>query len=293
MRFNDLLTSSGIDQREVILLRHRPPERELHRALPWMAESRPELFNAYQQFQTNPKLVAAMGGLSGTGYVASFIGTSARRALFVGLYRIGDMCTLAWDEFLHDPNVQALQASGMQGPDAAVGIVPRFDLLLQDFYAHWRGKLVVGLPPPDISWWRRVHRSEITVEAVLEESALSPVMQDWKLIDLSWTELALLPQRWRNALSQWRGIYCIWDKSDCKAYVGSACGQTNILGRWQNYGASGHGGNKHLRPRDPKNFRFTILERVSPDLEPASVVDLENSWKTRLHTRWPAGLNDK
>jgi hypothetical protein len=292
MRFNDLLTSSGIDQRQVILLRHRPPERELQRALPWMAESQPELFNAYQQFQTNPRLVAAMSRLSGTGYVASFIGTTARRALFVGLFQIGEMRRLEWDEFRREPHVRTLQESGMQGPNESLRTVPRFNLLLHDFYAHWRGRLVVELPPPDISWWRRVHRTEITVEAVLEESALSRALPHWQDIDLSWSDIALLPPKWKDALSHWRGIYCIWDKSDRMAYVGSAYGEGNILGRWQTYSSTGHGANKHLRARDPKNFRFTILQRVSPDLEPTSVINLENSWKARLHTHWPNGLND-
>ena len=96
----------------------------------------------------------------------------------------------------------------------------------------------------------------------------------------------------RTALEQWRGIYLIWDKSDGLAYVGSAYGQMNILGRWTGYAETGHGGNKHLRKRDPSNFWFTILQRVSPDLEDAEVIRLENTWKARLHTRTPHGLNE-
>lgn len=66
----------------------------------------------------------------------------------------------------------------------------------------------------------------------------------------------------------------------------------NLLGRWRNYAASGHGGNRLLRQRDPANFRFSILQRVSPDMDPADIVRLEATWKARLHTRAPAGLND-
>jgi hypothetical protein len=58
------------------------------------------------------------------------------------------------------------------------------------------------------------------------------------------------------------------------------------------YAARGHGGNVLLRQRDPSNFRFTILQRVSPDMEQDEIVALENSWKKRLHTREPYGLND-
>ena len=51
-------------------------------------------------------------------------------------------------------------------------------------------------------------------------------------------------------------------------------------------------GMTQLRKRDPKNFRFTMLQRVSPDMEADDVLRLESTWKERLHTRQPFGLND-
>jgi hypothetical protein len=64
-----------------------------------------------------------------------------------------------------------------------------------------------------------------------------------------------------------------------------------LLERWLDYAASGHGGNKLLRKRDPKSFRFTILQRVSADMDRDDVIRLEETWKDRLHTRGPHGLN--
>lgn len=55
---------------------------------------------------------------------------------------------------------------------------------------------------------------------------------------------------------------------------------------------AGDGGNVLLRQRDPAHFTFAILQRVSPDMEPAEVIQLEASWKARLHTPAPYGLND-
>ena len=95
-----------------------------------------------------------------------------------------------------------------------------------------------------------------------------------------------------SKLSEWRGVYFIFDTLDGKGYVGSAYGESNLLGRWLNYAASGHGGNRLLRQRDPRTFQFTILQRVSPDLDATAVVQLEGSWKRRLHTYAPYGLND-
>jgi hypothetical protein len=128
--------------------------------------------------------------------------------------------------------------------------------------------------------------------SVLPDSALDAAMPDWHGIDLTWEQLSVLPTRWRAKLAEWRAIYYIFDTSDGRAYVDSAYGRDNLLARWLNYGAIGHGGNRLLRQRDPNNFRFSILQRVSPDMEPADVVGVENSWKERLHTRDPFGLND-
>jgi hypothetical protein len=117
-------------------------------------------------------------------------------------------------------------------------------------------------------------------------------MPEWDEIEFTWEQLGILPTSWRATLSQWRGIYYIFDTSGGMGYVGSAYGKNNLLGRWLNYAARGDGGNRLLRHRDPRNFRFTILQRVSPDLDASEVIRLESSWKHRLHTRVPYGLND-
>ena len=187
-----------------------------------------------------------------------------------------------------------MKAFGMQGFTGGDGrsSILWFNLKLTDFYESWKGKLIVGWPPPERSWWRRAHRNEIPVLAVLEDSALDAAMPEWDEIALTWDELGVLPTPWRSALAQWRGIYYIFDSSDGKGYVGSAYGHANLLGRWQNYADSGHGGNRLLRQRDHRKFRFSILQRVSPDMDNNDVIRLETTWKERLHTRQPYGLND-
>ena len=117
-------------------------------------------------------------------------------------------------------------------------------------------------------------------------------MPGWDELVLKWDELRILPKHWQAVLSQWRGIYYIFDTSDGKGYVGSAYGDKNLLGRWLNYSASGHGGNALLRKCDPQHFQFSILERVSPDMDANDVIQREVSWKHRLHTHSPLGLND-
>jgi hypothetical protein len=292
MNLNDLLLTRNLKPEEVLVLRHRPTEPALNKVLPWLAAEKPEVFNAYQQTQ-GEKVEKAM---TRAAYVASFIGHEPGRALFIGLYSIGKSRPMNHEEFWKVPAYVEMKALGMKGyNEEEARVRPSilwFDLVPTDFHASWKGKLIVGWPPPERSWWRRAERNDIPVLAVLEESKLDAAMPNWDQITLSWEELGVLPGRWRSALSQWRGVYYIFDSSDGKGYVGSAYGENNLLGRWLNYAASGHGGNSLLRKRDATKFRFSILQRVSPDMDPDDVIRLESTWKERLHTRLPYGLND-
>jgi hypothetical protein len=292
MNLNDLLLSKAIDPKDVIALRHRPYEPELRKILPWLAAEKPDVFNAYQQTQ-GEKLEKVMANMINHGYVASFIGHEPGKAVFVGLYKIGNTKSLTVEQYWQIPAYLEMRKSGMQGFNGEERqSILWFDLTLTDIFALWKGKLVVGWPPPERSWWRRSHRNEMPVLSILEESMFDDVMPKWDDIILSWEQLSFIPLRWKSALSQWRGIYYIFDTHDRKGYIGSAYGESNLYGRWMNYAKQGHGGNKLLKERDPKRFSFSILQRVSPDMTANEIVQIENSWKERLHTRQPFGLNE-
>ena len=293
MNLNDLFKNKGIDPQHVLVLRHRPHEPELNKVLPWLAAEKPDVFNAYQQTQ-GEKREKVMANMIGSGYVASFIGHEPGKALFIGLYSIGKTKPLTLKQYWRVPAYIEMRAFGMRGftGDKGRKTVLWFNLALTDLFSSWKGKLVVSWPPPERAWWRRAHRNEIPVLSILEESLLDAAMPEWDAINLSWEELGVLPSRWKSALSQWRGIYYIFDTSDAKGYVGSAYGEANLYGRWLNYAARGHGGNKLLKQRDPRHFQLSILQRVSPDMNANDLIRIESSWKERLHTRQPFGLND-
>jgi len=86
----------------------------------------------------------------------------------------------------------ALGMRGFSGENVRPTIL-WFDLAPTDFYADWKGKLIVGWPPPERSWWRRAHRNDFPVLAILDESALSTGMPSWEDIVLTWEQLAVLP----------------------------------------------------------------------------------------------------
>jgi hypothetical protein len=290
MELNDLLRKQDVNPEQVIVFRHRPFEPKLNRVFPWLAADRPELFNAYQQ--THGERVER--ALQAVTHVASFIGQRAGEAVFVGLYSVGAAKSISMREYWEIPAHSELKALGMKGftEEENRSSILLFELTLLSFYAQWKGRLVVAWPTPERSWWRRAHRNEMQVKAILEESAFDARMPEWYELSLSWEQLKVLPNRWATALRHWRAVYYIFDISDCKGYVGSAYGADNLGLRWENYGISGHGGNILLKKRDPRNFLFSILERVSPDMEGDGVIRLEAAWKDRLHTRSPYGLNE-
>ena len=287
MDLNDLLTKTGIEPKSVLVLRHRPSEPELRKVLPWLAAEKPEVYNGYQQAQW-PKIERAM---TRAKYVASFIGHEPRKALFIGLYDLRGWKSVSFGEFWRIPANIALKSFGMTGLTDRQSSRLWFDLRTNGSYSEWKGKLIVHWPGLERSWWRWADRNTISVAAILQDSLLDEEMKPWNEVAITWSALKFLPTKWRAALSQWRGIYLIIDVSDGKSYVGSAYGGDNLLGRWLNYASSRHGGNSQLRKRSPDNFRFSILELVSPNMEMVDVIRLESLWKDRLHTR-TFGLND-
>lgn len=292
MELNDLLRKHEIDPAKTIVMRHRPDEPGLRKVLPWMVHERPAVFNAYQQSHSGQQ-EESLRKLAGDGWVASFLGVNAGEAIFCGLYRIHGCEEIHRKQFWAIQENETLREHGMLGwarKGRKHGLW--FDLRLNEsFHLEWIGRLIVDWPGGERAWWRRSEKNVLPVRALLEESRFAPLMPDWRELVLSWLELGVMPGSWRSALREWRGVYLIRDMKDGLAYVGSAYGKDNLLGRWQNYAKSGDGGNQLLKNRRPDLFRFSILERLSPDLEAKNVVEVENSWKKRLGTAHPDGLN--
>lgn len=284
IELNDLLAKAGLDPATVMVMRHRPTARELRNALPWLAAEEHDIYNAYQRIHG----ARVEKALSKATHLASFIGHEVSRALFVGLYAVRgwkEMPTATWRK---RPDTRRLTALGHR--ELGREWIRWFDLQVTDHLAEWKGRLVVSWPGIERSWWRWASRNVFAVAAIHEDNALVRRMPRWTEIVLSWAQLQSLPRYWKVAMSQWRGVYLIMDRSTGRGYVGSAYGTENIVARWQQYADTGHGGNVELRKLDPKNFQFSILERVSPDMPPDEVNRIEASWKTRLGTR-EYGLN--
>ena len=290
MDLNDLLKEKGIDPAQVIALRHRPSTPAFSKVLPWLAADHPHLYNAYQETQ-GPVVANRMQKFK---YVASFIGNKPGKALFVGLYKIGNRKEMTRQEGNRLPQVIELATHGeaLRVPKVGYDPVFKFDLVVEEAMSEFKGRLLVDWPKPAIQWVRQPN-GNMPIVAIHETSLLAIEVPKWDEVELNRTEILSLPASWQAAMQQWRGIYFIFDKSVGKGYVGSATGEQNIYGRWMNYAVTGDGGNKLFKKLNADNFVFTIIQLVSQDRPVNEVIELEENWKQRLHTHEPFGLNGK
>ena len=110
-------------------------------------------------------------------------------------------------------------------------------------------------------------------------------------VNISWQELSrvIFKESWKTALQNQKGVYLITDISNGKMYVGSAYGENMILGRWQSYVETGHGGNVELKKLKfdhiKKNFRYSILDIFKSTVDDQLIIERENWWKSVLLTR--------
>jgi len=281
-----VLEAAGIPPDETLVVRHTPKERSLRRVMPWLVNEKPNLFRMYQSTQS-AKLEAAMQSAI---YLAAFLEDGPRRAVFAGLYQIMTSEPVTYESFWAIPEHQELKALGMTGLIEGDREGRVFKLHQDERLGEWTGRLCIAWPGREVSWWRWAHRNVMPVTAIHAENAFAPAMPGWESIVVTWAELQVLPASWRAKLSEWRGIYYIFDTARRLGYVGSAYGQENILGRWRSYASTGHGGNARLRESNPADLRFSILQRTSPDMPQDNITPLETLWKARLHTR-AYGLN--
>lgn len=288
LTLSHILAELDVAEDKTIVMRHAPGARDL-RAFMGIVRRRQDLLDAYQRTQFS----RAETPMTRADWLVSCAGEEPHKALFVGVFRIIGFESVNVQEQFALPEVQEVHRL-VPGPKGWRDNVPetvlRFDLHELDATKDYSARLVLkwgGM----LAWWKWAHRNRFEIVGLRSQAEIDPPVPDWRGWVIPWAELAALPRRSEEALSQWRGIYHIFDTASNKGYVGSAGGAENILGRWRNYSVDGHGGNMGLRGVEAGTLVFSILERTSPDLPLLDLVQLESSWKDRLMTRRPHGLN--
>ena len=172
-------------------------------------------------------------------------------------------------------------------------------------YAPFFGRLVVHFEDKGRNV---VVRSEdiinsIYVKTILEHpyNELGEDFPGYENVDLSWNDLrrVLRFKNWQTALENQKAVYLITDTATNKRYVGSAYGDTMLLGRWRNYAENGHGHNKELKALVEEkgldyvkdNFHYSILDIYKSTTDDEAIIARESWWKNILLTRGDYGYN--
>ncbi len=292
MEFNDLLRWNDIDPASVVLALHKPAGAFARRALCVLSEEDKPAFAAYQSHHP----IIQQSTLAKRPVMASFVPTTEGEMTFVGLFSKVSQAPILHGELACDPDfIRMLEAVTRPWSGGVHSLFPliegrlRFALEDMDQLADLKGRLTV-VDPVARNYMRLADRTPLKVIEVARVPRLVPPMPEWTDLVLSAAELRTLPKDWAIRLAEWRGVYLIIDDADGARYVGSAYGHTNFLGRWRAHIVNDTGATVELAKRNPATFRFSILQRLDPDMDAAAVIAVENTWKVRLHTR-AFGLN--
>jgi len=178
-----------------------------------------------------------------------------------------------------------------KGLNVFKGIGYEYETLTE--YEKYFGRLIVRYKNQSQTMIRLANSviDECEVEQILPDIFDNDVFPGYDKVNVSWDELSRVIEKdtWKTALQNQKGVYLITDISNGKKYVGSAYGETMILGRWQSYVKNGHGGNVGLKVLDfgyiKANCRYSILDIYKSTIDDKVIIERESWWKEVLQSR--------
>ena len=228
-----------------------------------------EVFMNYQSEQVKKRFMDV-------DYIVAFIGEEGVASRFVGVYR-----NLGLIKEIGDYNDEVLAKFDFQE-------VGGFELLKERVIIDWRNP---------VSWLQNYinEMPVVRIDRGLKEDNI-PVFSHFEDVLLDYNQLFRIFEtnniEWKSKLESCNCIYLILDKSNGKQYVGSTYNKQGIWGRWAQYAATGHGGDKDLKPlleADPnyakKNFQWCILETLPLKILEEHAIDRESLYKRKFGTR--------
>lgn len=277
LTFHDLLRISGIEPKDVRLVRHANKEIEVLDT--FLNDT--DKFMEYTAWQKSGKFGRAR-------YLAIFCPARSTTSLFLGVWKI-DGKTENGD--LKPSHLTLLRRHNL--PKIWFENHDRYNLELTRAMYSLSQRLVVEWGKSTVSWVQSKDKAVVQIKPVNSIGEFT----SYDSILLSYNDLQKLITdtdsnvSWVNALSSVNGIYLIKYKKDGRLYVGSAYGKGGIFARWTAYAKTGHAGNKLLKDLDPHQFEFSVLEISPSTMSADDVISRENRWKECLGTR-AFGLND-
>ncbi len=281
----ELLAPRGLDlTSKVKIVRHQDQRHDLTKM------ERDGVLELYQSYQAKPVFEC--------DYIVSFIGLENSRARFFGVYRVAGPAVSAREHPLPPDFEYPDFAPRPENYFYALEAVPGFDDL--------KNRVVIDWGMSALAWHQWLAKPGVSPkDKEVVEILPSGYVRDFPgYLDftISFDELAaiienpLANRQWHRMLSAVAGVYLIVDGRTGKQYVGSACGEGGLLGRWTQYAATGHGGNVQLRELVAgdtsyrHDFTFTVLRTLPRTLTQKEVVGFESLYKKKLGSR-AFGLN--
>jgi hypothetical protein len=268
--FNSLLRAESIDPATVKLVRHQD-KRISGRPTPYQLWKMPDgSFEKYQSIQKRPKIFAE------AKFLAAFVATPLNETLFVGLYAIRGHGKAPAG--LIDP----ISGESVEGMDL-------YDLKLLPALKDYQGRLSIVWGDGYRAW---VQRAETNEKNILEirRNEKEPPFPGFLDFREQLSRLSSVPVAWREVLSSVGGIYLLTCPRTGKQYVGSAHGSAGFWGRWEEYAASGHGGNCRMMDVPDSDYQVGVLEVAASSTSVENLIEMESRWKEKLQTR-KFGLN--
>jgi len=276
LTFNMLLLNSGLDPREVRLMRHQHVANDGLTPFALWRDNRAE-FERYQSAQR-----ADRRSYFASKFWASFVVPPDGSTLFVGLYEILGHSPVSEDWI--DPLLrQTATQMGLELDIYESRRLANYDRLIGCMKVDW-GK-------GTRSWAQRAEK-ETGDKPIVELTQIfrEPDFPGFTRFIGDLKSLRSLPSSWITVLSATRGVYLLTCPRTREQYVGSAYGVNGFWGRWQAYVATGHGGNVGLKSRDPSDYQVSILEVMGSAATVDEIIASEQLWKAKLQSR-DMGLN--
>ncbi len=160
-------------------------------------------------------------------------------------------------------------------------------------YEKYFGRLIIEFRNKSQNLIRNAESviDQCSVIQILEDTFDNDLFPGYENVRLNWKDLKRVVSKsnWITALENQKAVYLITDKSNGKMYVGSAYGETMLLGRWKSYIHNGHGGNVELKNIEfehiQNNFEYSILDIYKSTINDEVIINRESWWKETLLTR--------
>lgn len=173
-----------------------------------------------------------------------------------------------------------------------------YDISLFPKFEEYRKRLVIKLTENlGINFeltYEKVKEKNIEIFELFPDIA-SEKFNGYQNVSLMYKDLkiALNNPTWIGALKNVKAVYAITDISNGKLYIGSACGNGGLFGRWGEYIDNLTGGNQEFEEIKKingenyikKNFKYSILEIFDTKTKQEYILERENYWKNVFETK--------